>query len=138
MSAGKGTRLLRMQKQSIIQSHHWEQCTLLNSAPIFQSLEIVKLEDTLHLNILTFLYNSINRLSPSCFCNYCELNLTIHKLELVRQPEVIFLKPLRIMYTLYGLQTVSILAPNFGTLFHYSYLLLTLLQFLVQIENSFP
>ena len=40
------------------------------SAPIFQSLKILKLEDTLHLNILIFVYKAINRSSPSCSQNY--------------------------------------------------------------------
>ena len=49
------------------------------SAPIFQSLKILKLEDTLHLNILIFVYKAINKLSPSHFHNYFQPNTTVHK-----------------------------------------------------------
>ncbi len=50
------------------------------STLIFQSLKILKLEDILHLNILTFVYNSINKISPSCFHNYFQPNAAIHKI----------------------------------------------------------
>ena len=49
------------------------------SAPIFQSLKILKLEDTLHLTILTFVYKAINKLSPSHFHIYFQPNTTVHK-----------------------------------------------------------
>ena len=50
------------------------------SAPIFQSLKILNLEDTLHLNILTFGYKAINKLFPSHFHNYFHPNTTVHKI----------------------------------------------------------
>ena len=50
------------------------------SLPMFKSLKVLKLEDTLHLNILTFVFKAINRLSPSCFHNYFQPNSNIHKI----------------------------------------------------------
>ena len=76
------------------------------SAPIFQSLKILKLEDTLHLNILTFAYKAINRLSPSCFHNYFQLNSTIHKIGTRQATRADLFKSLK-NTTLYGLQTIQ-------------------------------
>ena len=56
------------------------------SAPIFQSLKILKLEDTLHLNILIFVYTAINKLSPSHFHNYFQPNTTVHKVGTRKAP----------------------------------------------------
>ena len=50
------------------------------SAPTSRSLKILKLEDTLHLNILTFVYKAINKLSPSYFHNFFQLSTTVHKI----------------------------------------------------------
>ena len=117
--------LFRLQKR-VLRCIKFEPFTA-PSAPIFQSLKILKLEDTLHLNILTFVYKAINRLSPSCFHNSNQTQLSI-RLALVRQPEVISLNPLRILHFIVYKQFNN-LAPNFGTLFHFSYVLLTPLQF---------
>ena len=50
------------------------------SVPIFQSLKILKLEDALQLNILTFVYKAISRLAPSHFHDYLHPNTTVHKI----------------------------------------------------------
>jgi hypothetical protein len=76
------------------------------SAPIFQSLKILKLEDTLHLNILTFVYKAINKLSPSHFHNYFQPNSTIHKIGTRQATRGDLFKSLR-NTTLYGLQTIQ-------------------------------
>ena len=38
-----------------------------SSTPLFNSLKLVKLQHLLHLNILTFLYKTMNKFSPACF-----------------------------------------------------------------------
>ena len=45
------------------------------SAPIFLSLRILKVEDLLHFNILTFVYKSISKLSPT----YSTSNSSVHR-----------------------------------------------------------
>ena len=57
---------------------------LLKNSHIYLSLGLLSnwvsmLEDTLHLNILTFVFQSINRISPSCFHNHLQPNSNIHK-----------------------------------------------------------
>ena len=41
-----------------------------SSTPIFQSLKTLKIVDILHLNILTFVYTSLNKLSPAIFAMF--------------------------------------------------------------------
>ena len=99
--------------------------------PIFQSLRIFKLEDVLHLNILTFVYKTINKLSPSCFHYYFSLKQLFIRLGPVRLPEVIFSNPLKILdYMVF--KQLNILVLNFGTLSHFLYALQTLSSYFVQ------
>ena len=74
--------------------------------PNFSVIKNLKLEDTLHLNILTFVYKAINRLSPSCFHNYFQLNSTIHKIGTRQATRGDLFKSLK-NTTLYGLQTIQ-------------------------------
>ena len=50
------------------------------NTPIFQSLKTLKIVDVLHLNILTFVYKSIDKLSPSCFHDYFQPNSSVHRI----------------------------------------------------------
>ena len=40
------------------------------SSPIFSDLKILKLNDLFHLKLLLFVYESVNRISPSVFHNF--------------------------------------------------------------------
>ena len=76
------------------------------SAPLFHSLMIVKLEDMLHLNVLTFVYKAINKLSPVYFHNYFTPDSSVHRFgtrQATRGDLYISLK----RTTLYGLKTVQ-------------------------------
>ena len=96
--------LFRLQKR-VLRCIKFEPFTA-PSAPIFQALKILKLEDTLHLNILNFVYKAINRLSPSCFHNYFQPNSTIHKIGTRQATRGDLFKSLK-NTTLYGLQTIQ-------------------------------
>ena len=101
------------------------------SAPIFQSLKILKLEDTLHLNILTFVYKAINKLSPSYFHNYFQPNATVHKIRIRKATRGDLFKSLK-NTTAYGLQTIQYVGCklwNTLPLFIWLCVLLALLQF---------
>ena len=99
------------------------------SLPIFQSLRTLKLEDALHLNILTFVYKAINRLAPSQFHNYFHPNTNVHKIGTCRQPEVISLNSLKILLLCMVFRQFNIFVLNSGTHFPYSSVLLALSQF---------
>ena len=76
------------------------------SAPLFHSLKIIKLQDMLHLNVSTFAYKAIHKLSPVCFHNYFTPNSSIHRIgtrQSARGDPFLSLK----RTTLYGLQTVQ-------------------------------
>ena len=76
------------------------------SAPLFHSLKIVKLEDILHLNILTFVYKATNKLSSVYFHDYFTPDSSVHRFETrqaTRGDLFISLK----RTTLYGLKTVK-------------------------------
>ena len=77
---------------------------LSHSTPIFQSLKTLKIVDVLHLNILTFVYKSINKLSPSCFHDYFQPNSSVHRIGTRQATRGDLLKSIK-NTTLYGLQT---------------------------------
>ena len=77
------------------------------STPIFLSLKILKVEDLLHLNILTFVYKSIKKLSPSCFHNYFTPNSSVHRFGTRQATRGDLFKSFK-NTTVYGLQTIQV------------------------------
>ena len=77
-----------------------------SSTPIFQSLKFLKVEDILHLNILTFVYKSINKLSPSCFHDYFQPNSSVHRIGTRQATRGDLFKSFK-NTTLYGLQSIQ-------------------------------
>ena len=51
------------------------------SIPIFKSSKLLKLDDLLKLNILSFVYKTTNNLTSSCFQGYITYNSIIHGYE---------------------------------------------------------
>ena len=49
------------------------------SNPIFPDLKILKLDDLFQLKLLSFVYKSVNKLSPTCFHTFFELAGHVHK-----------------------------------------------------------
>ena len=49
-----------------------------HSSPLFKSSNLLKLDDLLKVNILSFVYKATNNLSPSCFQDYFIYNSNIH------------------------------------------------------------
>ncbi len=49
-------------------------------SPTFHSLKILKLEDIIHSNILTFVYKALNKVSQACFHNYFTSNSPVHRI----------------------------------------------------------
>ena len=74
------------------------------NTPIFQSLKTLKIVDVLHLNILTFVYKSIDKLSPSCFHDYFQPNSSVHRIGTRQATRGDLFKSFK-NTTLYGLQT---------------------------------
>ena len=75
------------------------------SAPLFHSFKIAKLEDMLHLNILTFVYKAINKLTPVYFHNYFTLDSSVHRFETSQASRGDLFISLK-RTTLHGLKTV--------------------------------
>ena len=96
------------------------------SSPIFHSLKILKLKDAIHSNILTFVYKSPNKISPPCFHTYFTPNLSVHRIGTRQVTRGDLFQSFK-NTTLNGLKT-SILAQNFGTIWHYSFVFLGRLQ----------
>ena len=76
------------------------------STPIFHSLKALKIMDILHLNILTFVYKSVNKLAPSCFHDYFQLNSSVHRIGTRQATRGDLFKSIK-NTTLYGLQTIQ-------------------------------
>ena len=49
------------------------------STPIFSDLKILKLQDLFHLELLSFVYECVNKISPSCFHSFFELVGSVHQ-----------------------------------------------------------
>ena len=66
-----------LQKRFIrsITFHHFT----AHSTPIFLNLKILKLRDLLQLKLLSFVYDCINELSPSCFHSFFVLVEGVHQ-----------------------------------------------------------
>ena len=50
-----------------------------HSAPNFKSLELLRLCDVFQLKLLTFVFETVNRISSSCFDDFFLLNSSVHK-----------------------------------------------------------
>ena len=95
--------LFNLQKK-ILRSINFEPF-LSPCTPLFQSLKTLKIVDILHLNILTFVYKSLNKLSISCFHDYFQTNLSVHRIG-TRQATRGDLFKSNKNTTMYGLQTI--------------------------------
>ena len=62
--------------------------------------------DILHLNILIFVYKSVNKLAPSCFHDYFQLNSSVHRIGTRQATRGDLFKSIK-NTTLYGLQTIQ-------------------------------
>ena len=49
------------------------------STPLFSDLKILKLRDLFQLKLLSFVYDCINKISPSCFHSFFELVESVHQ-----------------------------------------------------------
>ncbi len=76
------------------------------SAPIFHSLKILKLEDIIHSNILTFVYKALNKVTPTCFHNYFTPNSSVHRIGTRQATRGDLFKSFK-NTTLYGLKTIK-------------------------------
>ena len=50
-----------------------------HSAPIFKSLELLRLSDVFQLKLITLVFETVNRISPSCFDDFFLLNSSVQK-----------------------------------------------------------
>ena len=51
------------------------------STPIFSEFKILKLYDLLDFKLLTFVYESVNKVSPSCFFNFFQILSEVHQYD---------------------------------------------------------
>ena len=49
------------------------------STPIFSDLKLLKLDDLFQLKRLSFVYDCVNRISPSCFQSFFDLVESVHR-----------------------------------------------------------
>ena len=52
-----------------------------HSAPIFLNLKILKLHDLFQLKLLSFVYESVNKISPVCFHNFFRSVESVHQYD---------------------------------------------------------
>ena len=76
------------------------------STPLFQSLKTLQIVDILHLNILTLVYKSLNKLSPSCFYDYFQTNSSVHRIGTRIATRGDLSRSIK-NTTMYGLQTIQ-------------------------------
>ena len=76
--------ILKLQKRAVRTISH--QSVHSNSAPIFKNLHLLRLTEIFQLKVLVFVYESINKISPSCFHNFFQTNSSIHH-HLTRQAD---------------------------------------------------
>ena len=64
--------IFKLQKKAV-------RAPLSHSHPIFKHLKLLKLSEIFELRLLTFVYDSVNRTSPSCCHNFFLLSSSVHK-----------------------------------------------------------
>ena len=77
-----------------------------SSSKIFNSLKILKLEDVIHLNILTFVYKALNKVSPACFHTYFTPHSSVHRIVTRQVTRGDLFQSLK-NTTIYGLKTIK-------------------------------
>ena len=81
------------------------------SAPIFTDLKLLRLSEIFELRLLTFVFDSINRISPSCFHNFFLFNSSVHQYS-TRQASQGNLFMSRKNSVLYGLKSIKYLGAK--------------------------
>ena len=82
------------------------------SSPIFHSLKILKLEDVIHSNILTFVYKALNKASPACFHTYFTPNSSVHRVVTRQVTRGDLFQSFKQNTTLHGLKTIKYLGSK--------------------------
>ena len=77
-----------------------------SSTTILKSLKFSKIKDSLHLNILTFVYKSIKKLSPSCFHDSFQPSSSVYRIGTHQTTRGDLFKSFK-NTTIYGLQTIQ-------------------------------
>ena len=69
--------IFKLQKKAVraISHEHFTSHTL----PIFKNLKLLRLQDIFRVKILSFVYESLNKINPSCFHDFFSLNSRIHQ-----------------------------------------------------------
>ena len=71
--------IIKLQNRAVMIISH--QTFLCHTIPIFKTLKLLRLPDIFKLRILTFVFESLNKLAPHFFHNYFSLNSSIHSYE---------------------------------------------------------
>ena len=71
-------RTIVLLQQSVVRVISFENFTA-PSTPIFSNLKISKLQDLFQLKLLSFVYDCINKISPSYFHSFFELEDSVHR-----------------------------------------------------------
>ena len=82
-----------------------------HSEPLLKSLRLLKFSDVIHLEILSFVYQWYDKLSPSCFVNYFSPVSSIHSYN-TRQSQVDNLFVKSVHKTQYGIRSLRYTGPN--------------------------
>ena len=76
-----------------------------NSPPIFKNNNLLRLPAIFKLKLLTFVYESINKISPTCFHNFFSLSSSVHQYQ-TRQSSGGCLFLLQCNSQLYGIKSI--------------------------------
>ena len=69
--------IFKLQKKAI-RAISFQPCTS-PSLPIFNDLKLLKLSELFELRILIFVFDSVNKTSPTCFHDFFLLNSSVHQ-----------------------------------------------------------
>ena len=73
------------------------------SAPIFLTLRILKLQDLFEMKLLTFVYEAVNKLSPSCFHEFFDVLSQVHQHDTrqARKGDILLTRKNSLQYSAY-------------------------------------
>ena len=82
------------------------------SLPIFNDFELLKLSELFELQLLTFVFDSVNKTSPFCFHDFFLLNSSVHHYSTRQASQGLYMSRKNSLQ--YGLSLFDILEPYFG------------------------
>ena len=107
------------------------------SAPIFLTLRLLKLQDLFEMKLLTFVYEAVNKLSPSCFHEFFDVLSQVHQHDTrqARKGDILLTRKNSLQYGLKSIRYAG--AKSWNSILHVIKQAPTVMSFRHQLKLHF-